>query len=432
MKTTKLAQADINRVSDVLTDCAQATKNIDDKETLQNAVFGILSDKLGDNPGLFKAACQVYNSCKSIHRLSSTDDNTRGNTFAILDVPAMVAKLNESKETMRKAASAPVSRFSTAKRSAGSATLVKQASADQPVKPVKTRQLTKTASEFEVRNFIANEVAEYNILVAAAGQRLAEARVRKEASAKLFEREASLLPADKLTDAFARVKAVYGARGEKLIDSFNSHNPTKAINKKAYADKYKGTPTLANEAIFKRASEAVAGEVELNTAEALNAVTTAHAVSALKSYTKALEKTAGAGLSAILGADAAKDMLGVKDKDDKKLLKKIYNPEYLNEILGHSYGRAFMRLVADPTVSKYPLNEIVKAYNAAISKLPANTRMVPATAHQALINSQVINALTTGSVPSKADTDTIESLLSAYNRLRITDGLIEGNDRVID
>lgn len=431
MKTTKLAQADINRVSDVLTDCAQATKNIDNKEELQNAVFGILSNKLGDNPGLFKAACQVYNSCKSIHRLSSADDNTRGNSFAILDVPSMVAKLKESKETMRKAASAPVARFSTVRTAPATKPLVKKASAADAA-PVKTSRITKTASDTEVRNFINNEISEYSALVAATSNRLSEARIRKEASYQLFDREASLMCSDELTDAFARVKAVYGDRGERLIKSFNDNHPDKVIRKSAYANKYKGTPTLSNAAIFKRASEALASDAELTKAEALNTITTANAVAALKSYTKALEKKAGAGLSALIGADAAKDMLGVKDKDDKKLLKKIYNPEYLNEILGHSYGRAFMRLVADPTISKYPLNEIVKAYNSAIAKLPANTRMVPATAHQALINSQVINALTTGSVPSKADTDTIESLLTAYNRLRIADGLIEGNDRVIE
>ena len=106
----KLSFTDRQRVTEALTKCAAETKDIEQADQLAEKAYAVFAKELGDNPGLFKAACQVYNSCKSIHKLDSATDETRGNSFAILNVPELTERLGKDNLiAMRKVASAPFS-----------------------------------------------------------------------------------------------------------------------------------------------------------------------------------------------------------------------------------------------------------------------------------------------------------------------------------
>ena len=78
------------------------------------------------------------------------------------------------------------------------------------------------------------------------------------------------------------------------------------------------------------------------------------------------------------------------------------------------------------SLAKYPLSKLVPAYNKAVATLPPNTRLAPATANQALIESLMAKDLATGSVPSKADIELISALANTLGKYRVEDGIIQG------
>lgn len=431
--TKKLSNSERDRVSAILTKCAQETKHIENSAELGDAVFGILSKELGDNPGLFKAACQTYNSCKSIYKLEAADDNTRGNSFAILDVQDMVARLNAKKSVdLRKAASAPA--------------VFKKVQAVKPMKKVAsdavtTKDTVKKMSmngidEQVVRGFIKQELDDLDCVLhkTASAVRVADA-VLESAVGELNHDLIAMNEADRIKH-LSKIAANFGDYGKTLLAIFEETNPRYAVSSKQGFVKYKGTPSLGSEAIYKKASAAVDSIKNAENAETFRQFALLKGADSLKSYAKVygkgINKQADGGiLGTAIKADAAKDiadMLSLNTQDTDKLIKDIYNAEYMNELIGHSYGRAFMNAAMDESIAKYPLDKLVAAFNSAVAKLPVNTRMTPATMHQSLINSLMINALATGSAPSKADTDTIEALQSAYKGISMDRGYVDDNN----
>lgn len=432
--TKKLSNSERDRVSAILTKCAQETKHIENSAELGDAVFSILSKELGDNPGLFKAACQTYNSCKSIYKLEAADDNTRGNSFSILDVQDMMARLNAKKSVdLRKAASAPA----VFKKAETVKPMKKVASAATPIKDTTKKMSMNGIDERTVRGFIKQELDDLDCVLhkTASAVRVANA-VLESAVGELSHDLIAMGESDRIKH-LSKIAANFGDYGKTLLAIFEENNPRYAVSSKQGFVKYKGTPALGSEAIYKKASAAVDSMKNAETAEAFKQFALLKGADALKSYAKiygkGIDKRADAGgvIGTTIKADAAKDiadMLSLRSEDAKKIINDIYNAEYMNELIGHSYGRAFMNAAMDESIAKYPLDKLVSAFNAAVAKLPVNTRMTPATMHQSLINSLMINALATGSAPSKADTDTIEALQTAYSRLNMDRGYVEDNN----
>ena len=431
--TKKLSNSERDRVSAILTKCAQETKHIENSAELGDAVFGILSKELGDNPGLFKAACQTYNSCKSIYKLEAADDNTRGNSFSILDVQDMMARLNAKKSVdLRKAASAPAvfKKVQTVKP------MKKVASAATPTKDTNKKMSMIGIDERTVRGFIKQELDDLDCVLhkTASAVRVADA-VLEAAVGELSHDLIAMGESDRIKH-LSKIAANFGEYGKTLLAIFEETNPRYAVSSKQGFIRYKGTPALGLESIYKKASAAVESIKSAETAEVFKQFALLKGADALKSYAKiygkGINKRADGGiLGTAIKADAAKDiadMLSLNSQDTDKLIKDIYNAEYMNELIGHSYGRAFMNAAMDESIAKYPLDKLVAAFNSAVAKLPVNTRMTPATMHQSLINSLMINALATGSAPSKADTDTIEALQSAYKGISMDRGYVDDNN----
>lgn len=427
----KLSKTERDRVSNILTKCAQATKHIEDREQLANEVFNILADDLGDRPGLFKAACQTYNSCKSIYRLESADDNTRGNSFAILDVQDMMNRLHDRNATaMQKAASAPAV-FSKVK----TANIQKKASAEPTTNKIEQTPVEYTDSPSSVNAFIKSELDSLDATINKAASALREAGTVLDICVNEFAHDAIALNERDRAKALSKIAANFGKYGKILVASFEAEYPKHKVSDSSSYTQYKGTPSLDDSAINKKASALVSAIENAERKSAVHAFALIKGGDALKSYSKIYGVRKQADVGGIIGtsikADAAKDiaeMLSIKSEDADKLIKDVYNAEYMNELIGHSYGRAFMNAIMDESIAKYPIDKLVPAFNAAVAKLPANTRMTPATMHQALINSMMINALATGSAPSKADTDTIEALMTAYKGLHSYRGLVDENN----
>ena len=427
----KLSKAERDRVSNILTKCAQATKHIEDRDQLANEVFNILANDLGDKPGLFKAACQTYNSCKSIYRLEAADDSTRGNSFAILDVQDMVDRLNSRKAAaMQKSASAPAV-FSKVKRSV----VHKKANAEPAAAEDKQSLIEYTDSPQSVNAFIKSELDSLDATINKAASAVREANTVLDICVNDFAHDAIALSDKDRAKALSKIAANFGKYGKILVASFESEFPKHKVSDSPDYVQYKGTPSLDGSTINKKASALISAIENAERKNAVHAFALIKGSDALKAYSKIYGVRKQADASGIIGttikADAAKDiaeMLSIKSEDADKLIKDVYNAEYMNELIGHSYGRAFMNAVMDESIAKYPLDKLVPAFNAAVAKLPANTRMTPATMHQALINSMMINALATGSAPSKADTDTIEALMTAYRNLNSYRGLVDENN----
>ena len=91
-----------------LLECIEKTAGIEDKAELNKQAFDVLYKHLGDQPELLKRACEAYNHKKSLYKLESATDDTRGDSFAILDAPALYEKALNKKHTedMTKVASA--------------------------------------------------------------------------------------------------------------------------------------------------------------------------------------------------------------------------------------------------------------------------------------------------------------------------------------
>ena len=430
----KLSSTDRQRVSTALSDCARKTKDITDSAELANEVYSILSDKLGDNPGLFKAACQVYNSCKSIHKLSEATDDNRGDSFSILDVQEMSDRLSKDKANkIRKAASAPASFYKIAKPEDLKGSIQKTASASRDSEPELQKVPAPRIGKSEFRSFLREELADIEDLLRKHAGSVKTAKMLAEDALDMFVSAFATESRHVRKEAAARLYANYGSVAENLISEFGSRRPLSKIASADYVDSFAGTPSIPDTVIYRLAKKAMDSMSSLSQIEEDDKTITELMARSVIDYTKAyteLHKEAAAEATIPLAGGALASlgrMLGLEEIDDKKIRDEVFSTEMTNNIVSHSYQRAFIRAATNNAIRKYALHKIVAAFNRAVAKLPPNTRMVPATANQQLIEGMMIDELAKGAVPSKADTEIISSLANTIGKLKTDKGIYEGN-----
>ena len=422
--TKKLSAVDRQRVSNALTKCAAATKDIETNEELADKAYQILSKELGDNPGLFKAACQVYNSCKSIHKLSAADDNTRGNSFSILNVQDMSSRLTADRaKTIRKAASAPAM-FSKVSKPSNFEPIRKAANADNRC-ATNTQFEVPAFDSHDYRHFLIGELEDAEAFILKTASAVQRTSARRDALLESFTAALATEPRELRKDAAARLVANYGEEADKIIKAFGNARPLQKLATADYHNKFKGTPSLQKSRATELATELIEAERELRKAAIMHSVALEKTANMVIDHAKQymLIKSAAVGdklLGTALKADIIRDFaeqVGIEEMDKDKMAKEVINNRFINRMIAHSHRRAFMRALQNPAIAKYPIDQALAAFNATIPKLPISQRNMPATAHQSLIESQMMNALATGSVPSKADTEVITTLANTIGKL---------------
>jgi hypothetical protein len=241
-------------------------------------------------------------------------------------------------------------------------------------------------------------------------------------------------PASFRKEAAARLYANYGEPAAKLVEAYGSVRPMNKVASADYKYKYVGTPSLPDTKIYSLAKQAMDSTAELSKSKEDYEAILHSAVDTVIGYAKTymqIRKQAAdpvvASAAAAQGSAGLAKLLGLDDISDAQIKNEVFTTDMLNNMLAHSYQRSFMRAATNKAISKYSLNKIVEAFNRAVAKLPPNTRMVPATANQQLIEGMMIDELTKGSVPSKADTEIISNLASTLGKLETDKGLYIGN-----
>ena len=421
----RLSSTDRQRVADALTKCAAETRDIENPTELANKAYEVFSKELGDKPGLFKAACQVYNSCKSIHKLDTATDSDRGNSFAILNVPEMSSRLaNANRIAMQKAASQPALFTKVVHTPVVEPKLEKAASEKKDIRPA--------APEFtrdSYYKFLCSDLEETERMLLKAANACRSTSEAVEEAEELFTASMSTVPGSVRKEACARLYATYGEDFSKLVDLFNTKRPMQKLASSDYKNKYKGTPRLTEPEIVAAAEDLMklgkkASEdnqvYDYMLEESLNTVK-----DHIKFY-KNLSKTAADGKgdtfsTAVVKAKALSDigeLIGDSRVDADAVDRKIYTTKLINAIVGHAAQRAVIKAVQNNAIAKYPLPEIVDAANRAFAQMPLQLRQMPATANQALFESMLMKELATRSTPSKADIQSISELTKSFGGLR--------------
>lgn len=420
MKTEQLSKRDQDRVSDALAKCAAATKSIDDPTQLADAAYSIFKESLGDNPRLFKVACRVYNSCKSIHRLSSADDNSRGDTFAILDANSLTDRLaGEAAIAMRKAASCPAT-FGTVPvqpNHSMNSGLKKAASATDPTKlSISAVKMSKG----ECRAALTDVINSWESLIKEASWDVRKATMEQAAATDLFIATLSSVPTAMRKSAAAKVYANYGVVAEAALNLFNQAKPMYKVASTDYVGKYKGTPIIEDKDLanaihkFATATDAMfARKAYLEKAAAECTRTIEELLVGIKKSAALADTAVRTAVTADIMADVPK-MLGY-DYSDDKAKSELANIEIENAIIAAGSRRAFMKAIQDDHIASYPLPEIIDAFNKAYASLPPSARRMPATKNQALINAEMIANLAEGNTPSKADREHLIQIMKNYD-----------------
>lgn len=429
MKIEQLSSADQKRVSDALAKCAAATKDIEDPKQLSDAAYGIFSSALGDNPGLFKVACRVYNSCKSIHKLASASDDTRGNSFTLLDPNQLSARLAQDRQTsLIKAASAPAS-FGKIQRQAAVSVKPMQKAASAVVDSVASVAPMFT-SKAEVRTAVVDELNEWDVLIKNASADVSASRRAFADSLDKFIAVLGSTPDSLRKRAAAQLYANYGAAVTEAFSRFNSARPMSKIASADYVGKFRGTPQIDNVDIATATKNLLSSNDRLLRSEQLLNKVASDATVSIREMFDGLKKSAGIADTAVktaVTADLLSDIpsflgYGHTSKDTQEA---INNTEIENAVLAASSKRAFIKAVQDPVIASYPLPDVVTAFNIALKRIPPSARRLPATRNQALINAEMVAALAEGNTPSKADREHLLTAMRNYDRNAPT-GIMEG------
>ena len=359
--TKKLSAVDRQRVSNALTKCAAATKDIEKNEELAEQAYQILSKELGDNPGLFKAACQVYNSCKSIHKLSAADDNTRGDSFSILNVQDMCGRLSEDKaKSIRKAASAPAV-FGKIERPTSEEPLQKAASASPRVSRDGYRMnITKEAAEDSYATFLIAELSDAEAFLYKSANAVRDAERNRRHALEMFVASMATESAGVRKDAAARLFANYGKDIDELITAFGEQRPMQKLASADYQNKYKGTPSLAAGKITESALAVLEAEKVLEARTKLHQEVLQKTANMVLDHCASVyglgKKAAGEGGLAglVVKSTAVKELaelFGGGD-EDKEMAKEIFNTAFINNMVAHSHRRSFMRAAMTDSLAK--------------------------------------------------------------------------------
>ncbi len=431
MKIEQLSSIDQKRVADALAKCASATKDIEDSEQLQSAAYSIFKEALGDSPGLFKVACRVYNSCKSIHKLSAAGDDDRGNSFAILDANSLTNRLkNDNNIALFKRASVPATFGVLSKAEPTHGHMQKAASAGvDKVSGIVAEKLDGATK----RNALNQVISDWEELVKEASAELSESQRTNNRCVADFVYSLSAIPANLCKSAAAEAYANYGGLISEAIDKFNSSKPMYKIASCDYVGKFKGTPVITDKELARSADNLCKSHANLLTKKAYMDRIVVECTAAIKDLFNGIRKSAasdglaGKALTAAIGADVVSgipELLGY-DYTEDKARSALADTKIENAIIAAGSRRAFMKSLHNDTIASYPLPEIIKAFNMAYSKLPPSVRRMPATRSQALIDAEMITALAEGNTPSKADREHLLSIMKQFD-YKTPVGLAEG------
>ena len=418
MKTEQLSPKDQKRVSDALSKCASETKSIEDPQQLEDAAYGIFKESLGDNPKLFKVACRVYNSCKSIHKLAAADDDTRGDTFALLDANAMAERLkNDNRIAMCKQASAPAT-FGVLPTIANTV--------EEPIRKVAsavskiTGIVPEKMSGAEKREAIVRIVGDWESMVKEASAELTMARREFSDAMDVFVATFGTIPTALRKSAAAKVYANYGKFAADAIDRFNEARPMYKVASSDYVDKYKGTPIIDDPEVAEAVDKLDKANDKLLAKKAYLDRVVVECATAVDELFEGVKKSASVGdtaIKSVITADLASgipSLLGY-DYTDEYAKSQLANIELENAILAAGSRRAFIKSLHNDTIASYPLPKIVEAFNMAYSKLPPSVRRMPATRSQAMINAEMITTLAENNTPSKADREHLLSIMKQFD-----------------
>lgn len=425
----QLSAKDRKKAMDVLAECATATKGITDKDELHKAASEIFGKAFAGKPEMMKRACQAYNSAKSIYMLSSADDDTRGNDYALLDPAKMYKEAKDMSvtESLRKAASAvglaPV-RFESCASKSGMAKAA-SASSTKPHKENITSAPT-VLTDAQVKKVIHANLNGFEgciLKYASTGNRLAR---EFETAKSTFVRKMASESSDSRKKAAEILYAHFGDTGSALVDAFNNAEPLKKIASYSKT-KYKGSVSLPVSDLYKTASALVEANENLKEHTDKTMLLLDMTLDYVRDVSKArkLSKEAAAItpvslLGTQIGTEMLKgtpELLDLDDPDEAKLRKAIYTTEFKNRLKEHSLRRAFMDMLLDPSIQKYPLDKILNAYNMSLKEVPLNLRELPDTANLGLLKSRTLALLGRGGVPSAGDADTIMNIQKSFGRI---------------
>lgn len=434
----QLSDRDRKKAMDVLAKCAAATKDIKDPDELNEAVYGILHEAFPNQPQMIKRACQAYNSAKSIHKLSTADDSNRGDDFSILDPNAMCdrAKRECSTAQIRKAASAFGIKSATFSKDTNKPMAKAASAVESKNRSVKTQEDQTSLSDSQVKRLIRENLSGLEsciIKCASAGN--GAAREFEKAKKDFIRKFASETTNSRKATA-ELLYAKYGETGEAMINLFNEAEPLKKVASYNKA-RYKGSVSLPNTEIYKKASALVNASENLRQSEdrSMLALDTTLAFVRDLQDSRGLKKEAAVSpihiASTALGVASAKEvpeLLDLDDPSESKLRKSIYDTEFLNRIKEHSIRRAFMDMLLDQSIQKYPLDKILAAYNTTLKETPLSLRGVPDTANLGLVKSRTLALLGRGGIPSAGDADTIMNIQKVYGKIDPESLLIKSKD----
>lgn len=397
-----------------LLECIEKTAGIEDKAELNKQAFDVLYKHLGDQPELLKRACEAYNHKKSLYKLESATDDTRGDTFAILDAPALYEKALNKKHTedMTKVASAAMKpmfwadEVPMAEDIAEEIPLQKFASAGHAVEtepaPMSAREAQYALTE-ELRNS-ADLIYKY-------ANDLDSERVRFADAVDHVVLELSTMPASMQKKAASLMSTVMGPFGDMLISEFNKKRPMQKIASIERIES-RGTLRFPKDNVYKYAKLAKKAYESFYRAQNALLEFSDDVIGHLKNDflpAVGLSKRA-AGLSSVILTNAVinsmPEAFGISDGDYNKVAEKLFTPTVQNKMRELSTKRALYELYNDDYIASFSDDQIVDAFNQVLQQLPPKERLRPSL-NTALLKSRVIDYLGRGGVASAADADKI-------------------------
>lgn len=404
-----LSQADRKRTNDAVLKLIDEAKSIEDAAILHKKAVDILGSSLGDKPALIKVASEMFNSGKSLHILSTSDDATRGKDFALVD-PLKVASdvhTNQVKDVqMRKAASASFS-----------LNFIKE---EEPVviKKVAVAPVIEKEAEYIIPE---NPIARNNYIAALLDgcestliKMANDVKQSKRLAAKCYDAFAKQLSNTSSTfrkEACGMICDAYGKFGEDLVAAFNT---THSLHKVASYTKRQavGTIRLPDAPIYKAAmiyKKATADYCKKKWL--LDNAMEEYLLSFKELGVDRLHKFASIGgvVDASIGSrvsESLPDLLGISEKSKAEVTEGLKTSNIRNVLQELETKRSLYDLMADPYISGYPATDVVEAYNQAIQMLPAHSRKNPGS-NVALLRAWVAEQLGRGGSPSAVDQDKI-------------------------
>lgn len=399
------------RAKNALLDCIEKTAGIEDPAELNEKAFDVLYSHLGDSPELLKRACEAYNHKKTLYKLESADDSTRGDSFAILDAPSLYAKARAKHHTveMTKTASAEMKpRFWADKREEPAEPVRKVASASSPKQEVYT---PPKYSDRDVEYMLVDELRKSANLIYKYATELDSDRKAFADNCDKVVREFALMPKPMQKKAASLLSTVMGMFGDFLIENYNEQRPMNKIASVEHIQS-RGSLRFPKEDIYRYAKLAKkAFDSYHREQDALLDFMDDITIHLRRDFvpTMRLPKKAAGVASVILANGILQNMpeaFGINDDSYDKVSQSLLTPTIQNKTRELSTKRALYELYNDDYISSFPDEQIVDAFNNILQQLPPSERLRPAL-NTALIKARVIDYLGRGGVASAADADKI-------------------------